>query len=112
MWYMTCTHTHANTQCGADYVKGHQTPPKGIEYAVGDTCVSFDGDADRIVYFYKDSGKRYSIYNYVPRILAICTISKLRCAICESLQLQSCTLDTTSSPPLNQVGSLVVLESI
>ncbi len=44
---------------------------------------------------------------YVPRILAICAISKLHCAICESLQLQSCTLDTRASLPLNQVGSWV-----
>ncbi len=53
---------------------------------------------------------RQSICVYVPRILAICAISKLRCAICESLQLQSCTLHTRASPPLNQVGSWVVLQ--
>ncbi len=53
---------------------------------------------------------RYSTYvhTYVPRILAICAISKLCCAICESFQLQSCTLDTRASPPLNQVGCWVV----
>ena len=27
-----------------------------FEYSSGDKGVSFDGDADRIVYFYKDSG--------------------------------------------------------
>ncbi len=50
-----------------------------------------------------------SIILYVPRVFAICAISKLHCAVCESLQLQSCTLDTRASPPLNQVGSWVVL---
>ncbi len=50
-----------------------------------------------------------SLHVYVPCILAICAISKLRCAVCASLQLQSCTLDTRSSLPLNQVGSWVAL---
>ena len=27
-----------------------------MAYTEGDRCVSFDGDADRIVYFYKNSG--------------------------------------------------------
>ena len=52
------THTHTNThaQCGADFVKANQVPPRGIDYEVGDCCVSFDGDADRVVFFYKDLG--------------------------------------------------------
>ena len=41
-------------QCGADYVKIGHRAPEGMEYSEGDRCVSFDGDADRIVYFYKD----------------------------------------------------------
>lgn len=28
----------------------------GFDYDIGEKGVSFDGDADRIVYFYKDSG--------------------------------------------------------
>ena len=43
-------------QCGADYVKTGQKPPQGMTMSEGEKCVSFDGDADRIVYFYKNSG--------------------------------------------------------
>lgn len=43
-------------QCGADYVKTGQMAPDGMSYSEGEKCVSFDGDADRIVYFYKTSG--------------------------------------------------------
>lgn len=43
-------------QCGADYVKVTQAPPEGMSYSEGEKCVSFDGDADRIVYFYKNAG--------------------------------------------------------
>ncbi|CAH2249233.1 phosphoacetylglucosamine mutase [Pelobates cultripes] len=45
-----------NCECGADYVKVQQKPPQGIEVKPLDRCCSFDGDADRIVYFYKDHG--------------------------------------------------------
>lgn len=31
------------------------SPPKGIDMNPGDRCCSFDGDADRIVYYYADS---------------------------------------------------------
>lgn len=41
-----------NHKCGADYVKTGQMAPAGMSYSEGERCVSFDGDADRIVYFY------------------------------------------------------------
>lgn len=44
-----------NHQCGADYVKVQQNPPTGIKINPGERCCSFDGDADRIVYYYTDS---------------------------------------------------------
>ncbi|XP_037541316.1 phosphoacetylglucosamine mutase [Nematolebias whitei] len=44
-----------NRQCGADFVKVQQKPPTGIDMNSGDRCCSFDGDADRIVYYYTDS---------------------------------------------------------
>ena len=37
-------------------MKGTQTAPNGVEFLAGDRCASFDGDADRIVYFCKNSG--------------------------------------------------------
>ncbi|XP_039980422.1 phosphoacetylglucosamine mutase [Xiphias gladius] len=44
-----------NHQCGADFVKVQQKPPMGIKINPGERCCSFDGDADRIVYYYTDS---------------------------------------------------------
>lgn len=44
-----------NYQCGADFVKVQQKAPTGFELKPGERCCSFDGDADRIVYYYTDS---------------------------------------------------------
>lgn len=41
-------------QCGADFVKVRQEQPLGVPVVPGARCVSVDGDADRIVYFYTD----------------------------------------------------------
>eukprot|EP00794_Sanderia_malayensis_P005557 gene5557-6242_t len=43
-----------NEKCGADFVKVQQKAPDGFVYDVADRCASFDGDADRIVYFFKN----------------------------------------------------------
>uniref|UniRef100_A0A0N4Z3N8 Phosphoacetylglucosamine mutase n=1 Tax=Parastrongyloides trichosuri TaxID=131310 RepID=A0A0N4Z3N8_PARTI len=43
-----------NHESGADYVKMNKTIPKCCQYeGAPKKCVSFDGDADRIVYFYQ-----------------------------------------------------------
>ncbi|CEP17379.1 hypothetical protein [Parasitella parasitica] len=41
-----------NSNCGADYVKTNQRVPPNVSIAVGDRYCSFDGDADRIVFYY------------------------------------------------------------
>ena len=67
-----------NHQCGADFVKVtsasqllaivdfsntqllhqvEQRSPKGLESVVGERCCSFDGDADRVMYFFNDGDK-------------------------------------------------------
>ncbi|XP_063772968.1 phosphoacetylglucosamine mutase isoform X2 [Pseudophryne corroboree] len=43
-----------NSMCGADYVKVQQKPAEGLDMKPGERCCSFDGDADRIVYYYND----------------------------------------------------------
>ncbi|CAO3650209.1 unnamed protein product [Cunninghamella blakesleeana] len=43
-----------NKNCGADYVKTNQRAPPGSTIAPGDRFCSYDGDADRIVYYYVD----------------------------------------------------------
>uniref|UniRef100_A0A672GY92 Phosphoacetylglucosamine mutase n=1 Tax=Salarias fasciatus TaxID=181472 RepID=A0A672GY92_SALFA len=50
-----------NHQCGADFVKVQQKPPADIEINPGERCCSFDGDADRIVYYYTDSDGRFHL---------------------------------------------------
>ncbi|XP_061559824.1 phosphoacetylglucosamine mutase isoform X4 [Phycodurus eques] len=54
-------HGKLNHQCGADFVKVQQKPPTGVKVCSGERCCSFDGDADRIVYFYTDSEGRFHL---------------------------------------------------
>jgi phosphoacetylglucosamine mutase len=43
-----------SVQCGADYVKTNQRAPPSSKAGPGDRCASLDGDADRVVYYFKD----------------------------------------------------------
>ncbi|XP_073482974.1 phosphoacetylglucosamine mutase isoform X3 [Aquarana catesbeiana] len=43
-----------NYMCGADYVKVQQKSPEGMDIKPTERYCSFDGDADRIVYYYHD----------------------------------------------------------
>ncbi|NXS39040.1 AGM1 mutase, partial [Balaeniceps rex] len=53
--YNDGTKEKLNHLCGADFVKVHQKPPRGLDMKPNERCCSFDGDADRIVYCYKDA---------------------------------------------------------
>ncbi|XP_048351247.1 phosphoacetylglucosamine mutase [Sphaerodactylus townsendi] len=50
-----------NHLCGADFVKVHQKPPVDLEMKINEKCSSFDGDADRIVYYYNDAAGRFHL---------------------------------------------------
>ncbi|KAG6801624.1 phosphoacetylglucosamine mutase [Apis mellifera caucasica] len=50
-----------NYMCGADYVKVHQAPPVNIPIKPNVRCVSIDGDADRIIYFYLDKNDKFHL---------------------------------------------------
>lgn len=50
-----------NFQCGADFVKVQQKAPAGFVLNPGERCCSFDGDADRIVYYYTDSEEQFHL---------------------------------------------------
>ncbi|KAK7508746.1 hypothetical protein BaRGS_00000312 [Batillaria attramentaria] len=50
-----------NYRCGADYVKIQQCAPEGLKVEPGMRCASFDGDADRIVYFFLDDQRRFHL---------------------------------------------------
>ena len=41
-----------NFECGADWVKIHQSAPVGLTPKLGQHCATLDGDADRLMYFY------------------------------------------------------------
>ncbi|NWI99318.1 AGM1 mutase, partial [Crypturellus undulatus] len=59
--YNDGTSEKLNHLCGADYVKVHQKPPRGLDMKPNERCCSFDGDADRIVYYYKDTDDRFHL---------------------------------------------------
>ncbi|KAI0219536.1 Phosphoacetylglucosamine mutase [Lamellibrachia satsuma] len=43
-----------NHMCGADFVKVQQKAPEGMKIEPNARCASFDGDGDRIVFFYQN----------------------------------------------------------
>jgi len=49
-----------NEGCGADFVKLKQAAPAGCSPAVGQRFAVFDGDADRLMYFFND-GERFRL---------------------------------------------------
>ena len=54
-------HGKLNERCGADYVKINQCVPDGMTVNPGDKCVVFDGDADRVMYFFVDEEKNFCL---------------------------------------------------
>ena len=50
-----------NLNCGADFVKVQQKSPESLPGTELRRCVSFDGDADRVVYYYKDDNKIFHL---------------------------------------------------
>jgi len=51
-----------NSGCGADFVKVSQAGPAGLgELQPGRRCVSVDGDADRVVYYYTNQAGQFRL---------------------------------------------------
>ncbi|KAF2107892.1 N-acetylglucosamine-phosphate mutase [Lophiotrema nucula] len=50
-----------NVECGADYVKTNQRAPPTSKVGAGDRCCSLDGDADRVVYYFKDTNNMFHL---------------------------------------------------
>ncbi|KAF2871911.1 hypothetical protein BDV95DRAFT_606478 [Massariosphaeria phaeospora] len=50
-----------NVDCGADYVKTNQRAPPTSKTGPGDRCCSLDGDADRVVYYFKDTNNVFRL---------------------------------------------------
>uniref|UniRef100_A0A1B6CV25 Alpha-D-phosphohexomutase C-terminal domain-containing protein n=2 Tax=Clastoptera arizonana TaxID=38151 RepID=A0A1B6CV25_9HEMI len=55
----TATRGKLNFKCGADHIKTMQSPPDGVPLIPFKRCVSVDGDADRIVYYYTDDSNEF-----------------------------------------------------
>ncbi|XP_023248512.1 phosphoacetylglucosamine mutase isoform X2 [Copidosoma floridanum] len=50
-----------NLNCGADYVKIQQVPPLNVPLQPYVRCVSIDGDADRVVYYFTDDQNKFHL---------------------------------------------------
>ncbi|XP_017883670.1 phosphoacetylglucosamine mutase [Ceratina calcarata] len=50
-----------NYLCGADYVKVQQQPPTNFPLKPNVRCVTVDGDADRVIYFYLDENNQFHL---------------------------------------------------
>ncbi|KAF2019594.1 Phosphoacetylglucosamine mutase [Aaosphaeria arxii CBS 175.79] len=50
-----------NVDCGADYVKTNQRAPPTSKVGPNDRCCSLDGDADRVVFYFKDSSNVFHL---------------------------------------------------
>ncbi|ODV92584.1 hypothetical protein CANCADRAFT_89117 [Tortispora caseinolytica NRRL Y-17796] len=59
--YHTDVPNALNVECGADFVKVQQRLPNNVKPEPFKTCCSFDGDADRIVFYYTDSESKFHL---------------------------------------------------
>ncbi|ORY14828.1 hypothetical protein BCR34DRAFT_478937 [Clohesyomyces aquaticus] len=50
-----------NVECGADFVKTNQRAPPSSGAGPNDRCCSLDGDADRVVYYFKDGNSMFHL---------------------------------------------------
>lgn len=67
-----------NESVCADFVQKEKVVPLGFEPKddVGVRCASFDGDADRLVYFYVSSGDRIELQMLTRFCLCLLGLSK------------------------------------
>lgn len=78
--------TALNSNCGADFVKVQQKRPENFPNDAGKRCISVDGDADRIVYFYTDNSGIFHLLDGDR----IATLSKYQMQL-KIVSVQSCT---------------------
>ncbi len=50
-----------NFECGSDFVKVNQAAARGLTQTRDLRCVSVDGDADRLIYFFNDSDGKFNL---------------------------------------------------
>ncbi|CRL00297.1 CLUMA_CG013570, isoform A [Clunio marinus] len=92
-----------NYECGADFVKTNQKPPTGLPIAPANTrCVSVDGDADRVVYFFIDEDGKFHlldgdriatlIASYLMKLVSECGV-KLNLGIVQTAYANGASTD-------------------
>ncbi|EGD78252.1 phosphoglucomutase 3 [Salpingoeca rosetta] len=74
-----------NHECGADYVKVQQHAPANMTAGAGDRCVTFDGDADRVLYFFTRDGTFFMLDG--DRISSLAAQFIQQCATAAALDL-------------------------
>lgn len=84
-----------NRDCGADFVKTSQGVPGGIKPTSGDLYCSFDGDADRVVFYYLDNDHGFHLLDgdkistlfayFIAKLLKECNLdSKLSMGVVQT----------------------------
>ncbi|CCJ28822.1 unnamed protein product [Pneumocystis jirovecii] len=71
-----------NRECGADFVKLQNKLPLGVEASTEGHLLSFDGDADRILYYFIDSDGKFKLLDgdKIASLIAIFIIDLIRVA--------------------------------
>lgn len=85
-----------NEKCGADYVKLHSTVPEGFDHQANGKYVSFDGDADRIIYYYLDSQKNFKLVDGDKIAILFCYYLQNLLKQCQLVDQVTCCLVQTA----------------
>ncbi|XP_060687603.1 phosphoacetylglucosamine mutase isoform X1 [Hemiscyllium ocellatum] len=82
-----------NYLCGADFVKVQQKLPHGLHIKANERSCSFDGDADRIVYYYIDESGCFHLLDG-DKIATLITIFLQELLVKADLDLQMAVVQT------------------
>ena len=108
-----------NNACGADYVKTQQKLPPSLESHLrpGQRGCSFDGDADRLMYFYLDERGRFRMLDgdKIASLVAAFIVELVKSAGLEEKikvgVIQTAYANGASTKYLSEVGALFHSES-
>lgn len=108
-----------NNACGADYVKTQQKLPSSLESHLrpGQRGCSFDGDADRLMYFYLDERGRFRMLDgdKIASLVAAFIVELVKSAGLEEKirvgVVQTAYANGASTKYLSEVGTLFHTES-
>jgi len=107
-----------NNACGADYVKTQQKMPPSLESHLrpGQRACSFDGDADRLMYFYLDERGRFRMLDgdKIASLVAAFIVELVKSAGLEDKikvgVVQTAYANGASTKYLSEVSTLYLIE--